>query len=363
MNNGEDFTLEEILDSTVFSEYAGLNKSIWQQLQDTSVINNVYKEGKIRKVEIDSNHRVNLYIDFNNLPEEDNPKCFYSTSVKNGFLIFKDVEKIIGKWKVENRNQYQDLMNWVEKLLIEREKKREIERQEQLRLEQVEGENLDKENFAKLKTKYLVSNFSDTSPTSLLYAILIKIESEELLTGDDEKWLIRHRLFAVLGSYFEIKSHLPQSESWDSVTAGKYWRKAKQPQRAIDALKGANSNNERIKSAILTVRGAALKDKKQFQEATQEAKKAIAVSPRSYHPYNLMGAICVQNGAPEEGNAYFEKAKELGASPEEMDEIIKDSIQNADAENQLKAIRYLLAKDPVKYKWAKFYLPKKKEEK
>jgi tetratricopeptide (TPR) repeat protein len=155
--------------------------------------------------------------------------------------------------------------------------------------------------------------------------------------------------------FYEAESK-KNSDIWNIVHAGTYWRRANFPQRVLKITEGITSNDIKGKAAMETNRGGAYRDLELLFEAGECAKKAILLNPTSYHAYNLLGAICFQSGDPEEGDKNFQKALQLGAPPKNLDETIRKSVTDADKDEQIKVAHYLLNKDPIKYKWAEFYL-------
>lgn len=77
-----------------------------------------------------------------------------------------------------------------------------------------------------------------------------------------------------------------------------------------------------------------------------------------------MGAICYDRYQRFEGDRWFEKAIQRGASPDSIDSEIKKSIARMKDNNQRdKMIRELLKKDSSRYSWARKYLSKKNQKK
>lgn len=197
------------------------------------------------------------------------------------------------------------------------------------------------------------------SPSSLLYKILLQMEMGEALCNDDITWLEEHRLFATLAFYLEKKFER-FDDVWDLVKASKYWRRADEPQRAISATDTVVEHYELLDrtfaSALYTTRGAAFRDYGDLDQAESCAMEAIKFQPKSFHPYNLLGAIFFQRGNPEQGDAYFEKALALGAQPFSQDNQMREALADASFAERSTVAHHLLGKDPERYAWAEFYL-------
>ncbi|WP_228059269.1 hypothetical protein [Nostoc sp. LEGE 06077] len=114
-----------------------------------------------------------------------------------------------------------------------------------------------------------------------------------------------------------------------------------------------------LKSAILVTRGAAFRDIDNLNEAETCAKEAMVHQTDSHQPYTLMGAICYDKYAYEEGNYWFEEAIQRGADIEDIDAELKRIFRSTkDEEKRCEAAAYLLRKDSQRYDWAKSYLSK-----
>ncbi|HBW58597.1 MAG TPA: hypothetical protein DEF27_12660, partial [Oscillatoriales bacterium UBA8482] len=148
-----------------------------------------------------------------------------------------------------------------------------------------------------------------------------------------------------------------------------HWRKADQPKKALKATENIikdfdNIKDNKLKSAILTTRGGAFRDISQLDNAEKCARQAIEFQPSSHHPYTLMGAICYDRYDRYEGDKWFKKAIERGASPESIDVEIKKSIARMKDKNKKdQMIRDLLKQDSRRYSWANKYLSKNSHKK
>lgn len=197
--------------------------------------------------------------------------------------------------------------------------------------------------FQRLKDKYQVSDYWDSSPVSPLNRLLIEIEEDKSLLPSDEEWLNLQGLFPVLAIYYEH-----QAVFYGIVklaVAGKYWRKANEPQRSQDITENVRSLNNKEMSIILTMRGGAFKDIEELDEAEKCGQEAIRLTPNSYYPYKLLGAIKYQSGLPEIGDKYFKRAHELGSPTRDEDEMIKKAMERAGKVEQKRVAEYLLQKD------------------
>ncbi|NJO17141.1 MAG: hypothetical protein HC877_15780 [Thioploca sp.] len=150
---------------------------------------------------------------------------------------------------------------------------------------------------------------------------------------------------------------------WNLANASSHWRKAEKPKSALavtDELNFVTIKEDKLKSALLTTRGGAFRDLHELDQAENCAKQAIQGYPQSYHPYTLMGTICFERGQYGEGEKWFEKAIQRGASPQDHDAELKRIVKNTKVESKLlELITYLLNKDKERYAWAEKYLKNK----
>ncbi|WP_017715731.1 hypothetical protein [Kamptonema formosum] len=225
-------------------------------------------------------------------------------------------------------------------------------------------------HFAALKSKYRIVDPGDKLPLDPFYTILQKLERGERLDPLLVIQLIEEGLLSPNGqvaiAHYRLEALFCEREfkrtksQYILPTASSYWRKANEPQRALELTNKVNLaqiTDKAFKSRLLVTRGAALRDMAQLDEAATCAREAIKCQPDSHQPYTLMGAICYDIGEYEQGNELFEKAIERGAEREEMEDEIKRVLRNArDKTQQREAAQYLLNQDPVRYAWAQSYL-------
>jgi tetratricopeptide (TPR) repeat protein len=218
------------------------------------------------------------------------------------------------------------------------------EKEELERIEQFKREENARNEFMLRKAKYQVSSFKNNSPLSELNLILMKLDDNDSISDQDEQWLKSNRLFPVLAIHYERISNL--------AAAGSNWRKSDNPRRALEITQNIQSPNQ----YILTMRGGAFRDINDYEQAKECAFSALQQAPNDHHPYNLLGAIFYQQGLPEEGYKYFQKANSLGSKPIEEDTSIKSALSKAGSDEKKLVAEFLLAKDPKRYEWTKFYL-------
>ncbi|MBW4648180.1 MAG: hypothetical protein KME06_05700 [Kastovskya adunca ATA6-11-RM4] len=231
-------------------------------------------------------------------------------------------------------------------------------------------------HFALLKVKYRILDPRNELPLDPFYTIMQKLEREERLDPVLVVQLIEEELlffegkiaraFYRLEALFFEQEYQRTGNQWNLPNASSHWRKAGKPKQALkltENLKFDKIKENKLKSALLTTRGGALRDIDDLSQAEKCALKAIEYQPSSHHPYTLMGAICYErgNGNYSKGDYWFEEAIKRGASPRDQDAEIRRVVKNAKDENKRsEVVEYLLEKDSQRYAWATSYLKKSK---
>jgi tetratricopeptide (TPR) repeat protein len=213
-----------------------------------------------------------------------------------------------------------------------------------------------------LKKKYEVKS-QDCSSESRLFAILKKLDTgnrlkdEEVVWLEGEKLLQRSRKIYIchhtLEALFYENEFKRLRDFWKLASASAQWRKAEKPLNAIkltgdliiEKIKPA-----KLRAALLTTQGGALRDIGDLDEAEKSALKAIKNFPDSHNPYTLMGALCYDTGRHDEGYKWFDEAVKRGAQPNDQDSEIKRILRKGQNHS---LIEYLLKKDPFRFAWVK----------
>ena len=223
--------------------------------------------------------------------------------------------------------------------------------------------------FMALKAKYKVLDYSDQSAQSPLYSILQKLERGERLSDVNIVWLEGENLFKPINKIFtrhyELEAFFAEQEyqrtknKWFLVNASSYWRKADESKKALHLTEQIDFNKikeAKLKQALLTTRGGALRDLDDLINAEKCALQAIEYWSKSHNPYTLLGAICYATGRYDEGHRWFEEARKRGATEKDEDAEIKRILQKTKDKKELQAlIDFLLNKDSHRYAWVNKY--------
>ncbi len=338
-----------------FAEFADNSFTLWQQILGKEVTHLNYGKGRIVSVR---GAGVELLISFEGQPKLKLEKARFIQEcnellppISLNFLCQKRDEEVRKQEEARQLRELEQKRRQEEKERQQREALRLKEQKEQQKLR----EAIDREDFSRLKIKYLAQNYRASSPVDFLYPLLIKIDNKECLTENEISWLRERHLFATLALYHQGIYELTD-DLWELVKASGFWRDGGYPYKALEATKLLNTTDLKLNSAILTTRGGAFRDTGDLISAEELAEEAIKLTPKNPYPYNLMGALCYQTGRPEIGDTYFAKAILLGAREVNQDALRRESLEKADKEGQEKVAKYLLGLDPNRYKWAEFYL-------
>ena len=221
--------------------------------------------------------------------------------------------------------------------------------------------------FLSLKKDYGVEHRNDKME-SPLFVILEKLEAKERLSDEDVVWLESENWCCpnyqnyhnkIYIAYHTQKAHCYEAEfqrtknHWSLVNASAHWRKAGQPEQALkltynqDLIRSLKEN--KLKAALLTTRGGALRDIEKLEDAECCALDAIKFFPKSHNPYTLMGALCYATGRFEEGDKWFEEAVKRGAKPKDQDTEIKRILNKKKGKDREALIDHLLKKDSMRF--------------
>ena len=140
-------------------------------------------------------------------------------------------------------------------------------------------------------------------------------------------------------------------DPWKAVNACSQWRKAKISSEALaiaeEALPGERS--PKVRSALLTTSGGALRDLGRHREALKHGAEAHVLCPDDYRPCTLLGAIHIEIHAFSEGAGWYEKAEARGASRSLVDREIRAILAAARPEQRDTIRRALKAYDSLRY--------------
>lgn len=195
----------------------------------------------------------------------------------------------------------------------------------------------------------------------LLQALAIgrRLKPEDVLwlqTGADDCWTDEvaaawHLVEAeVLTAAWRETGH-----PWDAVNASRHWRKGGHPESAISLTEEALATNAtsgpKIRSALATTRGAALRAVGHLAEAKALGEQAHALAPNNYRPCTLLGAIHMELGELIAGHKWFMKAEQRGAEKALVDHDINALLARMPVAERDRIRAFLLDQDPERFAW------------
>jgi hypothetical protein len=159
-----------------------------------------------------------------------------------------------------------------------------------------------------------------------LMSILRKLDSKSRLAKIDTLWLksegrdyeseeilhAHHRLEAD----FCIAEYKRTNDPWQAVNASAHLRKCAAPAQAIEllsAIPAVRQEQAKLKSAIRTTHGGALRDLGHFTAALTMGEEAHALLPNNFRPCTLLGALNIELGNFEVGHEWYRMAEARGA--------------------------------------------------
>jgi hypothetical protein len=191
--------------------------------------------------------------------------------------------------------------------------------------------------------------------------IVRRLDGGAPLTNDDLTWLasegrdywtdlLRRAHHRIMAEQSERQWHA-SGDPWDAVNASAHWRKADDPSRALSvtgvALAGGGA--AKLRSALLTTTGGALRDLRRHPEAVVAGLEAHELCPDDYRPCTLLGAVHIEMHSYVQGADWYAKAEERDASLDQVDREI-GAILSAAPPDERDSIRAALKKhDPERF--------------
>ncbi|PID33610.1 MAG: hypothetical protein CR955_01690 [Thiotrichales bacterium] len=218
----------------------------------------------------------------------------------------------------------------------------------------------------KLEKRYGLYSFIEQDKYPKVMNIIHKIESCLRLSEKDILWLetegkayftdeLKRAYHMLEASYYE-KKFKKDKNPWSVVNASSHFRKCNSSGKSLLLLSQINLSrirNAHLKSAICTTKGGCMRDLRKLQEALKLGNEAHAYNSKSFHPCTLIGAVNYEIGNYIEGDLWFQKAQQRGATIDSSDHEIKSIYRRADREKKKDMRQHLLQLDPYRYSWAK----------
>ena len=243
--------------------------------------------------------------------------------------------------------------------------KLEAEQREAARIRyESSSEFIAKQKTRALLQKHGVAEYIEGEDFRPLLSILRKLDTGSRLEREDVVWLKgrsrRYSLAGVLTAHHRLEADVCSAEferggdPWQAINASGHLRKCNAPKEAIDLLARISAQrlkHGKLKSAMLTTHGGALRDMECFFEAQQAGEAAHKLLPQDYRPCTLLGAVHIQQGNYALGHDWYCKAEERGAPPAGTDSEIRLLLRGMPEQARRAAEAELLRLDSDRYGW------------
>ncbi|MBO1438668.1 hypothetical protein [Meiothermus sp. CFH 77666] len=140
--------------------------------------------------------------------------------------------------------------------------------------------------------------------------IQARVSAKQVLGQEEKAHLNSLGEYGLLAEALEIEFAATR-DTLAAVMASSNWRKAGNPLKALRVTEGVEDRDPVRMSMLLTTRGAALLDIGDLDGAELWAQRAIALTPSSHYPRNLLAKVMMSRGQIGEGMLAFEQAQRL----------------------------------------------------
>lgn len=143
-------------------------------------------------------------------------------------------------------------------------------------------------------------------------------------------------------------------DPWTAVNACADWRKGKRPNEAIELtakLLALPNLEPKLHSALCTTRGGAMRDLDKLEEARDLGYEAQRLAPKDFRPCTLLGAVYMELGDFKSGQDWYQKAEELGAKRDSVDQDIRGVLARCKPEVRDALGAFLLSQDATRFAW------------
>lgn len=195
-------------------------------------------------------------------------------------------------------------------------------------------------------------------------ALLRQVADGQRLRVDDLAWLKTEadycwtdelqRAWHALEAAALTKAWESSGDPWNAVNASGHWRKAGEPERALRLTEAALARDEanlKLRSALATTRGGAMRDLRRLDEAKALASEAHELTSSDYRPCTLLGAVHIELGDLPTGHEWYAKAETLGAPRHAIDHELRGLLVRSSSQEQQRLREYLLGQDPERFAW------------
>lgn len=126
-------------------------------------------------------------------------------------------------------------------------------------------------------------------------------------------------------------------------------RKVEEAHALLITIPAERQKTPKLKSAIRTTHGGALRDMQRWDEAIALGTEAHTLTQKDFRPCTLLGAVNFELGNYDLAKAWYDKAVERGASEKTIDHDLRGIFERADKAKREEIRAILLREDPVRY--------------
>jgi hypothetical protein len=195
-------------------------------------------------------------------------------------------------------------------------------------------------------------------------ALLRQVANGRRLTVEDLAWLKTEadycwtdelqKAWHALEAAALTKAWEQSGDPWNAVNASGHWRKAGEPERALrltEAARARVGSSPKLRSALATTRGGAMRDLRRLDEAKTLASEAHQLTSSDYRPCTLLGAVHIELGDLPTGHEWYAKAESLGAPRHAIDNELRGLLMRSSMQDQQRIREFLLRQDPERFAW------------
>lgn len=217
-----------------------------------------------------------------------------------------------------------------------------------------------------LRARYGLDQFIEKESFNRLMGILHRIDGGTRFSDEDVLWLttegsdyysdeLRFEFHSREATFF-ASEFVRTRDPWNAVNASGHYRKCDGAGAAHGLLERVSLEglkSPKLKSAVRTTHGGAMRDLGRFEEAIRYGAEAHAIMDKDFRPCTLLGAVNFELGNYETARDWYAKAAERGASERSIDDELRGIYMRADKSKRDEIRAFLLREDPVRYKWAR----------
>lgn len=224
--------------------------------------------------------------------------------------------------------------------------------------------NIAKRKNRELRAKFGVLHYVDDDDFPRLMTILKSLDNAQRLSEESVAWLAAagsaYRTREIMRAYHRLEANhylgdfKERGNVWAAVSASSHLRKCEGSQEAHDLLAkipDARLKSAKLKSAVFTTHGGALRDLGRHDEARHLGGQAHTLVEANFMPCTLLGAIHIELGQIAEGHEWYAKAEARGAPRDDIDRDVRAILLRLPAAKRVSIIEEFISHDPHRYEW------------